>query len=62
MTADRAFYEEIVAIAKAHDIILLSDLAYSEIYFGEAPPSIFEFIDPEAVSYTHLTLPTIYSV
>ena len=49
MTADREFYEEIVAIAKAHDIILLSDLAYSEIYFGEAPPSIFEFIDPEEV-------------
>ena len=49
MTADRDFYEEIVAIAKAHDIILLSDLAYSEIYFGEAPPSIFEFIDPEDI-------------
>jgi len=49
MTADREFYEEIVAIAKAHDIILLSDLAYSEIYFGEAPPSIFEFIDPEEI-------------
>ena len=49
MTADRAFYDEIVAIAKEHDIILLSDLAYSEIYFGEAPPSIFEFIDPEEI-------------
>lgn len=49
MTADRSFYDEIVAIAKAHDIILLSDLAYSEIYFGEAPPSIFEFIDPEEI-------------
>ena len=49
MTADRAFYEEIVTIAKAHNIILLSDLAYSEIYFGEAPPSIFEFIDPEEI-------------
>jgi len=49
MTADRDFYEEIVAIAKAHDIILLSDLAYSEIYFGDRPPSIFEFIDPEEI-------------
>ncbi len=49
MTADRAFYEEIVEIAKANDIILLSDLAYSEIYFGEAPPSIFEFIGPEEI-------------
>jgi len=49
MTAERSFYDEIVAIAKAHDIIILSDLAYSEIYFGEAPPSIFEFVDPEEI-------------
>ena len=49
MMADHTFYDEIVAIAKEHDIILLSDLAYSEIYFGEAPPSIFEFIDPEEI-------------
>jgi alanine-synthesizing transaminase len=49
MTADRDFYNEIVAIAKEHDIILLSDLAYSEIYFGHPPPSIFEFIDPEEI-------------
>jgi len=49
MTANRQFYEEIVAIAKANNIIILSDLAYSEIYFGEAPPSIFEFVDPEEV-------------
>jgi len=49
MTADRDFYDEIVALAKAHDIILLSDLAYSEIYFGDPPPSIFEFIDPEEI-------------
>jgi len=47
MTADRAFYEEIVEIARGCGAILLSDLAYSEIYFGEAPPSIFEFVDPE---------------
>lgn len=49
MTADRHFYEEIVEIAKANEIILLSDLAYSEIYFGDPPPSIFEFIDPEEI-------------
>lgn len=41
-TCDLAFLEEMVAIAKQHDIILLSDLAYSEIYFTEPPRSIFE--------------------
>ena len=42
MTCDLGFYEEIVAIAKANDIIILSDLAYSEIYFADPPHSIFE--------------------
>lgn len=37
-----SFYQEIVDIARKHDIIILSDLAYSEIYFGEPPHSIFE--------------------
>lgn len=49
MTCEKSFYEEIVAIAKEHGIIILSDLAYSEIYFGEAPPSIFEVVDPEDI-------------
>ncbi|MEZ5791662.1 MAG: LL-diaminopimelate aminotransferase [Nitratireductor sp.] len=32
------FYRDVVAFARKHDIILLSDLAYSEIYFDDAPP------------------------
>jgi alanine-synthesizing transaminase len=40
--ADLSFYEEIVTIARQNDIIILSDLAYSEIYFGDPPPSIFQ--------------------
>ncbi len=32
------FYKEAVAFAKKHDLIILSDLAYSEIYFGDTPP------------------------
>jgi LL-diaminopimelate aminotransferase len=41
--ATRAFYEELVAFARRHDIVIASDLAYSEIYFGgEPPPSILE--------------------
>ena len=37
------FYKDAVALAKKHDIIILSDLAYGEIFFGdEAPPSILE--------------------
>jgi LL-diaminopimelate aminotransferase len=41
--ASRGFYEELVAFARAHDIVIASDLAYSEMYLdGEAPPSILE--------------------
>ncbi|MBA5723715.1 LL-diaminopimelate aminotransferase [Candidatus Liberibacter sp.] len=37
------FYKEVVVFAKKHQIILLSDLAYSEIYFNNCPPpSILE--------------------
>ena len=37
------FYRDVVAFAKKHDIIILSDLAYAEIYFdGAPPPSILE--------------------
>ena len=43
MVASLDFYKDVVAFAKKHDIIVLSDLAYSEIYFdGNPPPSILQ--------------------
>jgi alanine-synthesizing transaminase len=36
--ADLAFYREIVAFARRHDIWIMSDLAYAEIYFSDTPP------------------------
>lgn len=38
------FYKEVVAFARKHNIIILSDLAYSEIYFDEnnPPPSVLQ--------------------
>jgi alanine-synthesizing transaminase len=32
------FYKDVIAFARKHDIIVLSDLAYAEIYFGDNPP------------------------
>jgi alanine-synthesizing transaminase len=53
------FYKEIVAYAKKHDIILLSDLAYAEIYFDEdnPPPSILQVDGAKdiAVEFTSLS-------
>ncbi|TAL17722.1 LL-diaminopimelate aminotransferase [bacterium] len=39
--ADKPFYERVVAFAKKYDIIVCSDNAYSEIYFGDNRPCSF---------------------
>ncbi len=36
--ADLDFYAEVVAYARKNDLIILSDVAYSEIYFDDNPP------------------------
>ncbi len=38
MTAGLDFYTEAVQLAKKEDLIILSDLAYAEIYFDDVPP------------------------
>ncbi len=42
--ADRSFLEELVEFAKKHDLVILADNAYSEVYFEEEdrPMSIME--------------------
>ncbi|MEH3116740.1 MAG: LL-diaminopimelate aminotransferase [Methylorubrum populi] len=46
------FYRDLVAFAKKHELILLSDLAYAEVYFddGNPPPSVLQV--PGAVDCT----------
>jgi LL-diaminopimelate aminotransferase len=36
------FYEKVVAFAQKHDVIVASDLAYSEMYYESPPPSFLE--------------------
>ncbi|CDP54307.1 MAG: LL-diaminopimelate aminotransferase [Devosia nanyangense] len=49
--ADLDFYAEVVKYCKAHDIFILSDLAYAEIYFdGVQPPSVLQV--PGAIDIT----------
>jgi alanine-synthesizing transaminase len=41
--ADLDFYRDLVSFARRNDLIVLSDLAYAEIFFeGEPPPSILQ--------------------
>ncbi len=46
------FYRDLVAFAKKHELILLSDLAYAEVYFDEnnPPPSVLQV--PGAIDCT----------
>ncbi len=39
---DLDFYKEVVKFAKKHEIWVLSDLAYTEIYYNDPPPSILQ--------------------
>ena len=42
-TVDLDFYKDVVALAKKHELLVLSDVAYSEIYFeNNPPPSILQ--------------------
>jgi len=43
LLASREFYKDLVALALKHELFILSDLAYAELYFGsEPPPSVLE--------------------
>ena len=49
--ASLAFYKDLVAFAKKHEIFILSDLAYAELYFdGVPPPSVLQV--PGAIDIT----------
>ncbi len=63
VVANRDFYREIVAFAKKHDLIVLSDLAYAEIYFdGEPPPSILEIPGALDIAVEFTSLSKTYSM
>lgn len=57
------FYKDVVAFAKKHDLFVLSDLAYSEIYFDIAPPpSILEVPGAMDVAVEFTTMSKTYSM
>jgi alanine-synthesizing transaminase len=57
------FYRDLVAFAKAHDLFILSDLAYSEIYFGSEPtPSVLQVPGAMDVAVEFTTLSKTFSM
>lgn len=62
-TADLDFYKDAVAFAKKHDMFVLSDMAYSEIYFeGDPPPSVLQVDGAFDVAVEVNTLSKTYSM
>ena len=57
------FYREVVAFAKKHEIIVLSDLAYSEIYFdGAPPPSVLQVPGAKDVAVEFTSMSKTFSM
>jgi alanine-synthesizing transaminase len=60
---DLDFYREAVKLAKANDLVLISDLAYSEIWFeGDPPPSILQVPGARDVAVEFTSMSKTYSM
>lgn len=63
LVADIEFYKEVVKFARNNDLIILSDLAYAEIYFdGNPPPSVLEVDGAMDVTVEFTSLSKTYSM
>lgn len=61
--ATESFYRELIQWAKEHNIIVASDLAYSEIYFGkEKPTSILQIEGAKDVAIEFHSLSKTYNM
>jgi alanine-synthesizing transaminase len=63
MLADLDFYRAIVAFARRHEIWIMSDLAYAEIYFGDVPPpSLLQVEGAKDIAVEFTSLSKTYSM
>lgn len=60
---DLAFYEAVVDFCRFHEIYVLSDIAYSEIYFdGNPPPSILQVKGAKDICVEFTSMSKTYSM
>ena len=61
--ADKAFYQRLVDFAREHELWIISDLAYAEIYFGDEPtPSILSVDGAKEVAVEFTSMSKTYSM
>lgn len=63
-TATLDYYKEVVAFCKKHKILLISDAAYTDMYFDEnkRPPSIFEVEDAKDIAVEFFSFSKPYAM
>jgi alanine-synthesizing transaminase len=61
--ADLNFYQKIVDFCRKHEIWIMSDLAYSEIYFGDkVPPSLLQIEGAKDITVEFTSMSKTYSM
>ena len=57
------FYKDLIAFAKKHEILVLSDLAYAEVYFdGQPPPSLLQVPGAMDIAVEFTSMSKTYSM
>jgi alanine-synthesizing transaminase len=57
------FYRDLVALCRRHELFILSDLAYAELYFGATPPpSVLEVPGAKEVTVEFTSLSKTYNM
>jgi alanine-synthesizing transaminase len=61
--ADLDFYRDLIAFAKKHSLLVLSDLAYAEVYFdNDPPPSVLQVPGAMDVAVEFTSMSKTYSM
>ncbi|WP_424135156.1 LL-diaminopimelate aminotransferase [Roseomonas chloroacetimidivorans] len=63
LVASIEFYRELVAFCRKHEIFILSDLAYAELYYGDTPPpSVLEVPGAKDVTVEFTSMSKTYNM
>jgi LL-diaminopimelate aminotransferase len=54
-TATHSYLEEVTSFCREHDVLLMSDECYNEVYSGDPPPSILEVTKERTLAFVSLS-------
>jgi len=54
-TAPLSYLEELAAFCREHDVLLMSDECYNDVFEGEAPPSVLEVTGERVLAFVSLS-------